>query len=226
MQAGRDNTGLHGSFTSQHRSTSSGVNFTDRKGKAQSDGELPPALFNDLHSVGPPLLRVYQSKHLHQESMHHWNWSHRKPKSASVTDIEWLCRHCGEEGWFSLVQKSRQGRAIAYSDWIPSHTHAVGVLGPSLFTTDPSDVKMCQMLVQPHSYRTDDSVYANESCGRCTGWLPEVAGFDVQARKGQQICPNHSMTKYNLAQWAVPLCHQRLNRWLDSSKTPSLNTLL
>lgn len=71
MQAGRDNTGLHGSFTSQHRSTSSGVNFTDRKGKAQSDGELPPALFNDLHSVGPPLLRVYQSKHLHQESMHH-----------------------------------------------------------------------------------------------------------------------------------------------------------
>lgn len=197
------------------------------KGKAQSDGELPPAPSNDLHSVSRPSLHVCQSKHLHQESLHCWNWSHREPKSASVTDIMTdSVRHCDEEGWFSLTQKPRQGRAIAYSDWIPSHSHAVGVLGPSLFTTDCSGIKICQMLVQPHSYRTDDSVHANESCGRCTGWLPEVAGFDVQARKGQQICSNHRITKHSLAQWAVPLCHQRLDRWLDSSKTPSLNTLL
>lgn len=51
---------------------------------------------------------------------------------------------------------------------------------------------------QPHSHRTDDSGHANESCGRCIGWLPEAVAFHVQASKGEQVWPNCRMAKHSL----------------------------
>lgn len=40
-----------------------------------------------------------------------------------------------------------QGRAIAY--YILLYSHAVGVVGPLPFTTNPSSAEICQMLVSP-----------------------------------------------------------------------------
>lgn len=167
-------------------------------------------------------------------------WANISTKKACTTEIE----ATGNQNlllwqilWLWLCQTLWWRRLIHFGSKVTS--------GQRLTVTESHPTVMLSEYSVPHSLQEIPVMWRCARCwfgpihteqmtlsmpmkagGRCTGRLPEVAGLDVQARKGQQICPNHRMTKHNLAQWAVPLCHQRLDRWLDSSKIPSLNTLL
>lgn len=159
-------------------------------------------------------------------------WANISTKKACTTEIEatgsqnlllwqilwlWLCQTLWWRRLIHFGSKVTSGQRLTVTESHP--TVMLSEYSVPHFTRDPSDVKMCQMLVQPHSYRTDDSVHANESWWQMH-WEVAWGSWSwcaSQKRAADLPKPQDDQTQ---------LCHQRLDRWLDSSKTPSLNTLL
>lgn len=77
-------------------------------------------------------------------------------QTASVTDIVTLPDTVdpGDFKWGRRLTHSSSKATMSGQShclqWLnPAQSHAIGVLGPSLFTTDPSGAEICQMLISP-----------------------------------------------------------------------------